>query len=592
MKRTVVLRRLLASTLLFVFTVGLAAQQAPASPSAKPQETPTFKARTDLVLVPVTVDKGNKPVTGLTKDNFVIEEDGKDMPVAVFEAVTTASNKRLAKKAPSNQFDNFDEDKTPRSMMMIAIDAINTPMGYQEETRKNVLKFLSKNVNPNQLTSMVVMTSKGVRMISDFTSNTEVLIAALQSASGQGNRYGVTQRDLAREQHGSVEGQTGGTMMDNRGEPIITGSSFGAPVTPVTDTSPQDQQAKMMNFIAKAVQDYLKGEDKVEQYQLKNRIRSTLEIFQQIAQGLIGYPGRKSLIWCSASFPAALEPNRFNDMELMSVYERTLKLLADANVVVYPVDIKGIQISSPGADATLSPEDRLARVDPAARYKEDSLKMATFRDFAERTGGRAYFDINGNDKAFQDAFGDSDSYYMLGYYINPTGMKEGWHKLKVRLKNADGKVRSRTGFFVTPATTNPEVSRKNDLSVGARSPFDYTAIPLSGEFGNISGDGPKKKVAFMLRVEPQANVVDTSSENQINLDFIAVARKPNTEVADQSARNIATKLKPESVAQITKDGIAYKNTLELEPGQYEVRFLVRDNITGRMGSVLAPINIK
>src|SRR5580704_247500 len=41
--------------------------------------------------------------------------------------------------------------------------------------------------------------------------------------------------------------------------------------------------------------------------------------------------------------------------------------------------------------------------------------------------------------------------------------------------------------------------------------------------------------------------------------------------------------------KIKAEGIFYRNALELLPGMYQVRFVVRDNLSGRIGSVSAPL---
>jgi hypothetical protein len=45
------------------------------------------------------------------------------------------------------------------------------------------------------------------------------------------------------------------------------------------------------------------------------------------------------------------------------------------------------------------------------------------------------------------------------------------------------------------------------------------------------------------------------------------------------------------LSQLQKSGIGYNDTLELPPGQYGLRVVVRDNISGRVGSVWAPLQV-
>jgi hypothetical protein len=53
-----------------------------------------------------------------------------------------------------------------------------------------------------------------------------------------------------------------------------------------------------------------------------------------------------------------------------------------------------------------------------------------------------------------------------------------------------------------------------------------------------------------------------------------------------------TKLKPELVPQIRAKQLTHNGEIELMPGKYEVRLVVRDNLSGRIGSVVAPIEVQ
>ena len=80
----------------------VAAQVSPAPqpvPSAAP--LPTFTAEVEQVVVDVVVtDKQGLPVTGLSKSDFSVEEDGAPQSVATFEAVQLAPATPAAESAP------------------------------------------------------------------------------------------------------------------------------------------------------------------------------------------------------------------------------------------------------------------------------------------------------------------------------------------------------------------------------------------------------------------------------------------------------------------------------------------------------------
>ncbi len=138
--------------LLTVLSTAMMAQQA-----SPPQSAPKFRVRTELVTVPVVVLRQgstfrqlhirgwlDEHVTGLTKDDFEIEEDGQPKPIASFEEITSSS---LAIKPapPPGVFTNEIVSDGPVSMVVILLDLINTPYFYQEAAKEKLLEYLQRD---------------------------------------------------------------------------------------------------------------------------------------------------------------------------------------------------------------------------------------------------------------------------------------------------------------------------------------------------------------------------------------------------------------------------------------------------------------
>jgi len=85
--------------------------------------------------------------------------------------------------------------------------------------------------------------------------------------------------------------------------------------------------------------------------------------------------------------------------------------------------------------------------------------------------------------------------------------------------------------------------------------------------------------------------VDESDQNHLVVDIAAVARSVNGDVVAELAQRIETHLKSDGLEQIQHSGMTYRNGLQLPPGEYTVRFVVRDSLGNRMGSVAAPIKV-
>jgi hypothetical protein len=323
-----------------------------------------------------------------------------------------------------------------------------------------------------------------------------------------------------------------------------------------------------------------------------------MEAFLAIAWSLSGIPGRKTLLWATGGFPFSMDsPSSVPGGRLSELYERATQALNDAEVSVYPVDAQGLVNYMPSASTGRVPNGAAGAAQMSNRAWLVRSKQETLQDFAEMTGGRAFYNTNDLTGAFQRATDDSSSYYVLGYYLDTKNNKPGWRELKVKTDKKDTSVRARKGFFVTNSTMNPEASRINDMNFALAAPFEATSIPLLMEWGKIANvpGKDKRQVVFTLHVAGSEISVD-GTNNAVSLAVAARAltqpgKKEKSTVADNFGEDIKADVKPESIATLRSRGMAYNNILELAPGQYSVRFVVRDNISGRIGSLSAPVTV-
>src|SRR5689334_1094856 len=104
--------KLISPILLVILAVLSLAGQS--SPNQAGQQLPTFRAETELVTVPVVVTKGGKHVTGLTKDDFTVLEDGSPRPAAFFEEIKATPGAIKPEPSPANAYNNeIAKDQQP-----------------------------------------------------------------------------------------------------------------------------------------------------------------------------------------------------------------------------------------------------------------------------------------------------------------------------------------------------------------------------------------------------------------------------------------------------------------------------------------------
>src|SRR5271166_461721 len=272
------------------------------------------------------------------------------------------------------------------------------------------------------------------------------------------------------------------------------------------------------------------------QFKQEQAIETTMRAFLEIAWSLAGVPGRKCLIWATGGFPFNLDSPSVTPGGLLSAaYERAMQALNDAQVSVYPVDVRGLLTAPPATNNWLE------------GYKRDALK-----NFAAMTGGRAFYNSNDIAGGFRRAADDSASYYLLGYYLDTKNTKSGWRRLSVKMREKDTDAFARSGFLATDTTMGSHANRDFDFSYAVRSPLEATGIPIWMQWQDMGGqstnNNDKKKIGFALHI-PGASVATDGAENAIDLDFVAVvATASGNGVGDPIQHPMKTKLSPETLA--------------------------------------------
>ncbi|HSS97064.1 MAG TPA: VWA domain-containing protein, partial [Terriglobales bacterium] len=378
-----------------------------------------MKSRSELVTVPVIVtDRFGTHVHSLKKEDFVLKKDGAPQKIANFEEVLKPPAIQLSSAAPGQFTNVLTSEPKPVNLTILMVDLLNTPIADQMNAKIALTQYLAELGKNPPPTSIFALTGGGLKVIHDFATDPGKLATALQSTSPR--REGV--------------------------EPAM--------------------QVNLNNYTDLLVQQALERLDEAEKHrellEREKAVLTTLAAMRQIAHSCAGLPGRKILLWASGGFPFSFSevseqlkivgPTSASYTDIASFYQETWRVLNEAQVAVYPVDVRGL---------TTTILADVQRDSPTRGYQHgewtDSEIISTFQTFAQMTGGLAFFNTNGLKKAFEKAADDNREYYMLSFYLNSHQTKIGWHKLSVRVNQPGIQVRARNGFFV-----NPNSDQKND----------------------------------------------------------------------------------------------------------------------------------
>jgi hypothetical protein len=276
-------------------------------------------------------------------------------------------------------------------------------------------------------------------------------------------------------------------------------------------------------------------------------------------------------------------------------WERTVRMLSDANVAVYPVDAEGL-IAAAELSSAYYPRVWL---DPSG---SESLQAgvlhvttghAGMNYVAKMTGGQAYYNNNNNIlKMMERATEDSGRYYMLSYYLDREHRTPGWHNLKVRVRQEKVSTRARTGFFINKLKPDSDKLRVRDKRAATASPFEYTALLLTLTWTGKTAAGKKTTVNFQVHIPAETVLIGGDGQDTLNLDVVTTVADASGKVALSVGGAVHRTLEAASVQEIQQYGVTYVDRLEIDPGEYAVRLVVRDNLTGRLGSITAPLGVK
>lgn len=282
----------------------LSAQQAPVPEPS----TQRLSVRTDFVLVPVIVtDKSGNPVAGLSKDAFRLEENGKLRSLSFFEETQTQKLTTFLKQSSSGSANFLPHDERLR-LTVVVVDMVNTPWLRQLEGKKQLTDYLLRVTNQGEPIALFGLNSSGLRQLHPFSSDTKVLVPALEKLK----------LSLSSEE----STQPPATLTD---DPTIDGEAT--------------YEEQLMSDMLQDLNDVVAAN-----YQ-RMATRQTLSAMTQFAHALGSTPGRKTLIWATAGFPFTIDdPNSFARQgdDLRPEYEEAWRSLNSANIAVYPVDLGSV----------------------------------------------------------------------------------------------------------------------------------------------------------------------------------------------------------------------------------------------------------
>jgi VWFA-related protein len=575
-----------------------------ASTAAQEASIATFHTEAELVQLDVSVtDSTGRPITGLQQSDFTVLEESQPQVIRAFEphmpnTVQAAKSAAVPKlNLPPNTFTNQVSAPPEGPLSILLVDLWNTPVPDQAYARKQTIEFL-KTLPPGKTIAMFVLGSK-LTLVQGFSDDPATLVASAEKIMNE--RSLLLRTDAERQQFQGAADDVGRNARPN--------IPAGAPASTLADVN----TGNSLDFgSAKARQ---RTNAMMESDRTAERVFTTLDALSALARSVSSYPGRKNLIWLSGSFPIRLKPSAAGLMQLNggsfapttgletapnfpAALRVATQALATARIAVYPIDVRGIQISgvdlsvSAGASTTFAGTDhpeafgQNLNAQSATRFEERS----SMKEVAEQTGGEV---LSGNDVrgSIGRAMDDGSTYYAIAYTPARNEKNQEFRKIEVKINRTGLKLAYRPGYF--PNGKPEGAAPKTHPLIVAMQPGvpASTVIPLTIEV--LPPDSTNKKVRINYTIDIRGIEFADTPEHRKRavIDCIAVAFTKQGAPAGQISNTMDATLPLAEYNSALKTGLTVHQELELPPGQYDVRFGVMDHGSQKLGTLDAPLTV-
>ena len=560
---------------------------APPAPPSEPASTnPIFRSTARLVQVDVVVtDKQGKPIPGLSQSDFTVMQDGKPQKIRVFEPHTgnavaeSSSSAPAAPALPRDTYSNHPKAATSDSWTIVLFDLLNTPTTNQEYARKQLLELL-KTVPKGRPVALYVLTNRLV-MIQGFTDEPEKLLRAAERMIPSTSHVLTTE---AQRQHevGQIT--------------AATAESMAAAPSGITTDNPVI--ADMNNRPLQQLRD-------LESFQIADRANFTLAAFDALSRAVSGYPGRKNLIWLSASFPVQImadpqqetQPWR-NASNFRNALAEAGVLLAKSRIAVYPTDVRGLEGRGLDISTSASESREWTGASKAGNYGnligEQTAAYAeertTMKKIAEQTGGEAFVGTNDLKLAMQRSMDDGSTYYTLAYTPDKIDPETVFHKIDVKTNQPSVKLAYRRGYYSagqkTPAVAVGAAALRGALQPGMPQStmvfFTATVLPP---------DATHKDVRIQYVVNPNTVTFEavTGDKKRIVLDCIAIAYDKEGHEVGHASDTLDGVIQPAALETVMTHGVPARQEMTLPPGVYNLRLGIMDRPSQQIGTLDVPL---
>jgi VWFA-related protein len=591
------MKKLFTTVLTFLLLFSIALAQTTQTPPQSAQQSPQEVAQDDVIRIStslvqtdvVVTDKNDQIIPDLTVNDFKVTENGKRQEVKFVQFVSSDAAPRVAGSV-SVVGQPIDPEvarnlsaKDLRRVFAFVVDDLTIPFEDVTNVRKLLTNFVDNQMREGDLVAIVRVIGGG-GLLQQFTTDKRILRRAIDRISPRLHNY----------------------------------SAFNN-LTPAGDlnTTMLEAAADMnASFPAEAISKANSNLDSSEEGVTRGfRALTTLFVAGDVTNSMKSLPGRKSLVLISGGLPLAetslsqvtvggapvpiMETKAYLG-NVSYLLRQLIDRASRAGVVINTLDIRGLSASrgvsrftDPGNEAT----SRLGSTSAGGQGRLpnmgtfDNLALDTtsghqgLQALADSTGGVSVVNTTNFSAGLEKILARS-SYYIIAYTPSEA-FDNKYHKLEIKVSRPGVKIYAREGYFATPDASRGPLTKEEAMVKAAMSPLARRDIEMAGRLQYRFLPENAAEVDINLLVNANNLEFKQAADGKYHSTFDVVGFVMNSMGKSMGgfSQTVTANLTPADYKRAQAAGLSYTAHAQLPPGSYQLRAVVREPETGRLGSM-------
>jgi len=533
-----------------------------------------LKLGIELVQVDVLVlDKDGHPVSGLKREDFELYDNDK------LQTITHFSYE--ASRPRGGEVSALPKSIVPGDLNRViafVVDTLHMNPDSVYRTRRMLQDFVDKQMAPGDLV-LIQPTAGGSGIYQQFTTDTRVLAGAIRQlrpafildSNTPARRSGSSQQVLSLL-------------------PALAEARAGidqAPGQGGTGTEP-------------SVAAMLEEAD----------TRATLSALNNLVLALGKLPGRKIGVFVSEGFRAF-------QVSMQADLSETAARAARANVVFYSIDPNGLDpLSNVAGDGQLDITDGPAPTDPSltsptglilpsglpdanpvhSRRRDYFESQDALNSLALDSGGKFFRNTNDIKAGLDSVLAQNEAYYLLGFQPAADKWDGKFHKLKVVVPGRpDLTVTTRRGY----TAKDEKIDKRSTLKPQVAEALEAINSPLArrdlyAQLTALYRDNTRREPVMTSLIQIDAsklNFQQADGKHKTKLEVLGFVLDVTGRPVDTFSKTADLNLDPQVHQEVLRDGLLISRTINVPPGVYQVKTLVREHGTGMIGTASSYVEV-